>query len=46
MNLVERDEAIASLDGLLAAAVAGKGRVAVITGAVGTGKTALLTTFT
>lgn len=46
MNLVERDEAIATLDGLLAAAVAGKGRVAVVTGAVGTGKTALLTTFT
>jgi DNA-binding CsgD family transcriptional regulator len=46
MNLVERDEAIATLDGLLGAAVAGKGRVAVITGPVATGKTALLATFT
>src|SRR4051812_45180119 len=46
MNLVERDEAIATLDGLLAAAVAGKGRVAVVTGPVATGKTALLAAFT
>jgi DNA-binding CsgD family transcriptional regulator len=46
MKIVERDAAITALDGLLAAAVAGKGRVAVVTGAVATGKTELLTTFT
>lgn len=43
--LVERTDAMDLLDGLLAAAVAGKGRVAIVTGAVATGKTELLHTF-
>jgi DNA-binding CsgD family transcriptional regulator len=46
MGLVERDGALTSLQGLLASAVAGKGRVAIVTGAIGTGKTELLNTFT
>src|SRR4051794_5856765 len=45
MEMVERDGAMAMLDGLLAAAVGGKGRVAMVTGAVATGKTELLSTF-
>ncbi|MFG1675386.1 AAA family ATPase [Micromonospora sp. NPDC049282] len=45
MSLVERTEAIETLDGLLAASVAGKGRVAVVTGPVATGRTELLNTF-
>lgn len=45
MGLVERDDALAALDSLLAAAVAGKGRVAMVSGAVATGKTELLTMF-
>ncbi|GGN50098.1 DNA-binding CsgD family transcriptional regulator [Actinoplanes campanulatus] len=45
MELVERDAATAVLDGMLAAAVAGKGRVAMVTGSVATGKTELLNTF-
>jgi DNA-binding CsgD family transcriptional regulator len=45
MGLVERGDAMTVLDGLLAAAVSGKGRVAVVTGAVGTGKTELVNTF-
>ncbi len=45
MELVERTDAVTVLDGLLAAAVVGKGRVAVVSGAVATGKTELLNTF-
>ncbi|GIF09465.1 AAA family ATPase [Actinoplanes siamensis] len=45
MKLVEREKAIATLDGLLAAAVSGKGRIAVIAGAVASGKTELLNTY-
>ncbi|MCZ7423450.1 AAA family ATPase [Verrucosispora sp. WMMA2121] len=45
MKLVERADAIATLDGLLASAVAGKGRIAVIAGAVASGKTELLNTY-
>ncbi|MEU4626364.1 AAA family ATPase [Actinoplanes sp. NPDC023801] len=45
MGLVERDDAMTTLDGLLAAAVAGKGRVAMVTGSVATGKTELLNKF-
>ncbi|AEV81892.1 ATPase [Actinoplanes sp. SE50] len=45
MELVERDGVMAVLDSLLAAAVAGKGRVAMVTGSVATGKTELLNTF-
>src|SRR5690242_14117951 len=45
MKLVEREEAITTLDGLLAAAVSGKGRIAVIAGAVASGKTELLNTY-
>ena len=45
MGLVERDDAMGMLDSLLAAAVAGKGRVAMVTGSVATGKTELLNTF-
>ncbi|WP_433256957.1 AAA family ATPase [Streptosporangium sp. CA-135522] len=45
MSLVERDEALASLEGLLANAVMGKGRVALVSGTVATGKSELLHTF-
>ncbi|NLU78458.1 helix-turn-helix domain-containing protein [Micromonospora sp. HNM0581] len=45
MKLVERADAIATLDGLLASAVCGKGRIAVIAGAVASGKTELLHTY-
>lgn len=44
MGLVERDKAVAGLEGLLTEAVAGRGRVAMITGTVGTGKSELLHT--
>ncbi|GAB2608830.1 LuxR family transcriptional regulator [Paractinoplanes abujensis] len=42
MALVERNEALTRLDGLLADAAAGRGRVALVTGTVATGKSALL----
>ncbi|QFY07522.1 AAA family ATPase [Nonomuraea phyllanthi] len=42
MDLIERDEARASLDGLLADAANGRGRVALVTGTVATGKSELL----
>lgn len=45
MGLVERDEASAALNTLLADAVAGKGRVALVTGTVATGKSELLHVF-
>ncbi|MFF5209709.1 AAA family ATPase [Streptosporangium sp. NPDC000396] len=45
MSLFERDEAMASLEGLLANAVMGKGRVALVGGAVATGKSELLHDF-
>ncbi|MGV9779101.1 AAA family ATPase [Streptosporangium sp. NPDC003464] len=45
MSLVERDEALASLEGLLANAVMGKGRVALVSGTVATGKSELLHRF-
>jgi DNA-binding CsgD family transcriptional regulator len=45
MKLVEREGAITALDGLLAAAVSGKGRIAVVSGAVASGKTELLNTY-
>ncbi|GAA3166347.1 LuxR family transcriptional regulator [Planomonospora alba] len=46
MGLVERDEASVSLHTLLADAVAGRGRVALVTGTVATGKSELLHVFT
>ncbi|MDF5757178.1 LuxR family transcriptional regulator [Spongiactinospora sp. TRM90649] len=42
---MERDEAFASLERLVADALTGKGRVALVTGAVGTGKSELLHAF-
>ncbi|WP_067182595.1 helix-turn-helix transcriptional regulator [Microtetraspora niveoalba] len=45
MGLVERDEACAALEGLVADALGGKGRVALLTGTVATGKSELLHTF-
>ncbi|BCJ41909.1 transcriptional regulator [Actinoplanes ianthinogenes] len=42
MGLIERDEALACLDELLADAVAGRGRTALVTGTVATGKSELL----
>ncbi|GAA0381484.1 hypothetical protein GCM10009530_35270 [Microbispora corallina] len=45
MVLVERDEEIAALEGLLASAVMGRGRIALVGGAVATGKSALLHAF-
>ena len=45
MKLVERGEAIDTLDGLLAAAVDGRGRIALVAGAVASGKTELLNTY-
>lgn len=44
MGLVERDKAVTGLETLLSEAVAGRGRVAMITGTVGTGKSELLNT--
>jgi DNA-binding CsgD family transcriptional regulator len=46
VGLVERSGELTLLGGLMASAVAGKGRVAIVTGAVGTGKTELLNAFT
>ncbi|MFI6739569.1 AAA family ATPase [Nonomuraea sp. NPDC050451] len=45
MGLYERDTAMASMQGLLAEAVGGKGRVAMVTGVVATGKSELLHAF-
>ncbi|GII78793.1 LuxR family transcriptional regulator [Sphaerisporangium rufum] len=45
MSLMERQEALASLEGLLASAIMGKGRVALVSGAVATGKSELLHSF-
>ena len=45
MGLVERDGALTTLDGLLGAAVAGKGRVATVVSSAAGGKTELLNTF-
>ncbi|MGP3923748.1 AAA family ATPase [Streptomyces sp. 8N616] len=44
-KLVERDEELASLDRLLADSLAGRGRVALVSGPVTSGKTELLQTF-
>ncbi|WP_061289120.1 helix-turn-helix transcriptional regulator [Herbidospora cretacea] len=45
MGLVERAEAFAALEGLIADARSGKGRVALLTGTVATGKSELLYAF-
>src|SRR5688572_17254927 len=45
MSLVDRAEALSSLKGLLANAVMGRGRIALVSGAVASGKSALLHTF-
>ncbi|WP_182885318.1 helix-turn-helix transcriptional regulator [Microbispora sp. H10885] len=45
MNLIERDEALTSLQEMLAAALTGKGKVAMLSGTVATGKSALLDAF-
>ncbi|WP_248958670.1 helix-turn-helix transcriptional regulator [Sphaerisporangium perillae] len=45
MSLIERQEALASLEGLLASAIMGKGRVALVSGTVATGKSDLLHSF-
>ncbi|WP_406312570.1 AAA family ATPase [Streptosporangium sp. NBC_01639] len=45
MGLVERDEALASLEGLLTSAVTGKGRAVLISGTVASGKSELLHSF-
>ncbi|MBO4208925.1 helix-turn-helix transcriptional regulator [Micromonospora echinofusca] len=45
MRLVERDEAVSSLNELLSAVIAGRGRVAMVTGAVATGRSELLSAF-
>ncbi|MEV6982021.1 AAA family ATPase [Sphaerisporangium sp. NPDC051017] len=45
MSLIERQEALASLEGLLASAINGKGRVALMSGTVATGKSELLHSF-
>ncbi|MBO3747604.1 AAA family ATPase [Streptosporangiaceae bacterium NEAU-GS5] len=42
MGFIERDEALAALNGLLVEAVTGRGRLAVVGGAAGTGKSGLL----
>ncbi|ETK35445.1 LuxR family transcriptional regulator [Microbispora corallina] len=44
MALVEREEVLASLEDLLADAVTGRGKIAIVSGAVASGKTALLNT--
>jgi DNA-binding CsgD family transcriptional regulator/tetratricopeptide (TPR) repeat protein len=46
MQLLERDSFIHELDGLLKEAVAGQGRVALVSGEAGIGKTALVEHFT
>ncbi|GII82577.1 hypothetical protein Ssi03_05670 [Sphaerisporangium siamense] len=45
MSLIERQEALASLEGSLTSAIKGKGRVALVSGAVATGKSELLHAF-
>ncbi|MFC7387894.1 helix-turn-helix transcriptional regulator [Sphaerisporangium rhizosphaerae] len=45
MSLIERQEALTSLEGLLASAIMGKGRVALVSGTVATGKSDLLHSF-
>ncbi|MGW6904461.1 AAA family ATPase [Streptomyces sp. NPDC054940] len=45
MNLVERNKELSTMDGMLAAAMAGRGGVLVVSGAVASGKTALLRAF-
>ncbi|GGK96015.1 LuxR family transcriptional regulator [Planomonospora parontospora subsp. parontospora] len=45
MALIERDEALASLEELLAGAATGRGRVALVSGTVATGKSELLHRF-
>jgi DNA-binding CsgD family transcriptional regulator len=45
VSLIERDEQLACLDRLLACGMTGKGQVALISGAPGTGRTGLLRTF-
>jgi DNA-binding CsgD family transcriptional regulator len=45
MDLVERDDACNSLDQLLTESIRGKGRLAILSGATGSGKTALLHAF-
>ncbi|WP_214416978.1 helix-turn-helix transcriptional regulator [Sphaerisporangium fuscum] len=45
MSLIDRHEALASLEGLLASAIMGKGRVALVSGPVATGKSRLLHSF-
>ncbi|MFC6082609.1 helix-turn-helix transcriptional regulator [Sphaerisporangium aureirubrum] len=42
MSLIERHEALTSLEGLVTSAVGGKGRVALVSGTVATGKSELL----
>ncbi len=44
MALVEREEVLASLEDMLADAVTGRGKIAIVGGPVATGKTALLNT--
>jgi DNA-binding CsgD family transcriptional regulator len=45
MRLVEREEELADLDLLFADCLAGRGRIALVSGALGSGKTALLQEF-
>jgi DNA-binding CsgD family transcriptional regulator len=45
MPLIERDDQLAKLCGAYAASTAGKGRIALVTGGVASGKTALLDAF-
>lgn len=45
MALIERDEALASLEELLSSAAMGRGRVALVSGTMATGKSELLHTF-
>ncbi|MCE0765413.1 AAA family ATPase [Pseudonocardia kujensis] len=45
MPLLEREEALADLDGALAAAQRGRGRVAVVSGGAGLGKTSVVRAF-
>jgi len=46
MELLERDPALRELDATLAAATHGEGRIALVSGEAGIGKTALVTRFT
>ena len=45
MRLLERESALADLGAALAAAVTGRGRVALISGGAGMGKTSVVRTF-